>query len=54
MRGVQSSGKYWKSCHDAEKHLHRQLARDETLQDALWEKSIEAIGKFEESLGVRL
>uniref|UniRef100_A0A914CVB7 Retinol dehydrogenase 14 n=1 Tax=Acrobeloides nanus TaxID=290746 RepID=A0A914CVB7_9BILA len=41
------SGRYYADCNDAEKDLHKDLARDESLQDALWSKSLEFIKKFE-------
>uniref|UniRef100_A0A914CWX8 Uncharacterized protein n=1 Tax=Acrobeloides nanus TaxID=290746 RepID=A0A914CWX8_9BILA len=41
------SGNYYADCHESEKDLHTALARDESLQDALWEKSVEFIQKFE-------
>uniref|UniRef100_A0A914EK91 Uncharacterized protein n=1 Tax=Acrobeloides nanus TaxID=290746 RepID=A0A914EK91_9BILA len=41
------SGRYYADCNDAEKDLHTALARDESLQDALWSKSLEFIKKFE-------
>uniref|UniRef100_A0A914DWN9 Uncharacterized protein n=1 Tax=Acrobeloides nanus TaxID=290746 RepID=A0A914DWN9_9BILA len=41
------SGRYYADCNDAEKDLHKALARDESLQDALWSKSLEFIKKFE-------
>ncbi|ETN73919.1 hypothetical protein NECAME_13339 [Necator americanus] len=41
------SGKYWESCWDDEKNFDEQLARDEELQDALWEKTDKLLDKFE-------
>ncbi|VDM60197.1 unnamed protein product [Angiostrongylus costaricensis] len=41
------SGKYWESCWDDEKNLDVQLARDEELQDALWEKTNKLLDSFE-------
>lgn len=43
------SGKYYESCWDDEKALHAALAHDQVLQDALWDRSMEFIHKFEES-----
>ncbi|WKX95823.1 hypothetical protein Q1695_012346 [Nippostrongylus brasiliensis] len=43
------SGKYWESCWDDERNLDAQLARDELLQDALWEKTDKLLDKFEAS-----
>lgn len=43
------SGKYWESCWDDEKNLDVQLARDERLQDALWEKTDKLLDSFETS-----
>uniref|UniRef100_A0A158P9X0 SDR family NAD(P)-dependent oxidoreductase n=1 Tax=Angiostrongylus cantonensis TaxID=6313 RepID=A0A158P9X0_ANGCA len=43
------SGKYWESCWDDEKNLDVQLARDEELQDALWEKTNKLLDSFETS-----
>ncbi|KAK5972775.1 hypothetical protein GCK32_006084 [Trichostrongylus colubriformis] len=43
------SGKYWESCWDDEKNLDVQLARDEYLQNALWEKTDKILDKFEAS-----
>uniref|UniRef100_A0A914EPX6 WW domain-containing oxidoreductase n=1 Tax=Acrobeloides nanus TaxID=290746 RepID=A0A914EPX6_9BILA len=43
------SGKYYESCWDDEKSLSKLLAHDEALQDALWEKSVELVKKYEES-----
>jgi len=44
-----ASGKYYESCWDDEKALQKNLAHDEELQDALWNKSLEFIKKFEDS-----
>ncbi|CAJ0608266.1 unnamed protein product [Cylicocyclus nassatus] len=41
------SGKYWESCWDDEKNLDAELARDLTLQDALWEKTDILLDKYE-------
>uniref|UniRef100_A0A915DMU1 Uncharacterized protein n=1 Tax=Ditylenchus dipsaci TaxID=166011 RepID=A0A915DMU1_9BILA len=41
------SGKYYESCWDDEKGLAKGLAHDTLLQDALWQKSLELINKFE-------
>ncbi|KAH7696088.1 Protein E04F6.15 [Aphelenchoides avenae] len=41
------SGKYYESCWDDEKELQKSLAHDVELQDALWQKSLEMIQKFE-------
>ncbi|KAH7715509.1 Protein DC2.5 [Aphelenchoides avenae] len=41
------SGKYYESCWDDEKELQKTLAHDTELQDALWQKSLEMIQKFE-------
>jgi WW domain-containing oxidoreductase len=41
------SGKYYEHCWDDEKSLHKALAHDTDLQDALWQKSVELIQKFE-------
>ncbi|PIO58620.1 hypothetical protein TELCIR_19939 [Teladorsagia circumcincta] len=43
------SGKYWESCWDDEKNLAVGLARDEHLQNALWEKTDKILDKFEAS-----
>ncbi|KHJ75195.1 hypothetical protein OESDEN_25189 [Oesophagostomum dentatum] len=43
------SGKYWESCWDDEKNLDTGLARDEELQDALWEKTDELLDRYEAS-----
>ncbi|XGW12103.1 hypothetical protein V3C99_013074 [Haemonchus contortus] len=43
------SGKYWESCWDDEKNLDVQLARDEALQNALWEKTDKILDTFEAS-----
>ncbi|RCN48140.1 oxidoreductase, short chain dehydrogenase/reductase family protein [Ancylostoma caninum] len=43
------SGKYWESCWDDEKNLDAQLARDEQLQDALWDKTDKLLDKYESS-----
>ncbi|KAJ1370232.1 hypothetical protein KIN20_031921 [Parelaphostrongylus tenuis] len=43
------SGKYWESCWDDEKNLDVELARDEQLQDALWEKTNKLLDSFETS-----
>ncbi|EPB79112.1 oxidoreductase, short chain dehydrogenase/reductase family protein [Ancylostoma ceylanicum] len=43
------SGKYWESCWDDEKNLDVQLARDEELQDALWDKTDKLLDKYESS-----
>ncbi|PIO54902.1 hypothetical protein TELCIR_23723, partial [Teladorsagia circumcincta] len=39
------SGKYWESCWDDEKNLAVGLARDEHLQNALWEKTDKILDK---------
>ncbi|KJH51426.1 oxidoreductase, short chain dehydrogenase/reductase family protein [Dictyocaulus viviparus] len=41
------SGKYWESCWDDEKNLDVQLARDEQLQDALWDKTDKLLDVYE-------
>jgi WW domain-containing oxidoreductase len=41
------SGKFYESCWDDEKSLQKTLAHDRDLQDALWQKSLEMIQKFE-------
>ncbi|KAH7702986.1 Protein E04F6.15, partial [Aphelenchoides avenae] len=41
------SGKYYESCWDDEKELQKSLAHDVELQDALWQKSLDMIQKFE-------
>ncbi|KAK6054369.1 oxidoreductase, short chain dehydrogenase/reductase family protein [Cooperia oncophora] len=43
------SGKYWESCWDDEKNLCVELARDEHLQNALWERTDKILDKFEAS-----
>ncbi|VDO06574.1 unnamed protein product [Haemonchus placei] len=43
------SGKYWESCWDDEKNLDVPLARDESLQTALWEKTDKILDTFEAS-----
>ncbi|EYB85959.1 hypothetical protein Y032_0287g1436 [Ancylostoma ceylanicum] len=43
------SGRYWESCWDAEASLDAPLARDEELQDALWEKTDKLLDKYESS-----
>ncbi|VDM73479.1 unnamed protein product [Strongylus vulgaris] len=45
----QVSGKYWEECWDDERDLSVQLARDEELQDALWEKTNQLLDKYEAS-----
>lgn len=40
---------YYLDCHASEKDLHKEIARDEALQDALWEKSLELVKKFEQT-----
>uniref|UniRef100_A0A7E4VKL4 NAD(P)-binding protein n=1 Tax=Panagrellus redivivus TaxID=6233 RepID=A0A7E4VKL4_PANRE len=42
------SDHYYESCYNADENLHA-LAKDEALQDALWEKSLEFVKKFEDS-----
>ncbi|CCD68547.1 DeHydrogenases, Short chain [Caenorhabditis elegans] len=39
------SGRYWESCWDDELNLDEKVARDEELQEALWEYSEELVGK---------
>ncbi|MFH4982920.1 hypothetical protein AB6A40_009629 [Gnathostoma spinigerum] len=41
------SGKYYDNCWDDEEGLSKELAHDEDLQDAVWQKSMEIIKKFE-------
>jgi NAD(P)-dependent dehydrogenase (short-subunit alcohol dehydrogenase family) len=43
------SGKYYESCWDDENSLQKNLAHDTDFQDALWQRSLEFIKKFEES-----
>uniref|UniRef100_A0A914DWQ9 Uncharacterized protein n=1 Tax=Acrobeloides nanus TaxID=290746 RepID=A0A914DWQ9_9BILA len=43
------SGKYYEDCHEDESNLHKELTRNEILQDALWQKSMEIIQNFEQS-----
>jgi NAD(P)-dependent dehydrogenase (short-subunit alcohol dehydrogenase family) len=43
------SGKYYESCWDDENSLNKPLAHDVDFQDALWQKSLQLINKFEES-----
>ncbi|VDK56088.1 unnamed protein product [Anisakis simplex] len=46
---LQESGKYYENCCDGENGLSGALAHDEALQDALWDKSVELIGKYEKN-----
>ncbi|CAI2343290.1 unnamed protein product [Caenorhabditis sp. 36 PRJEB53466] len=43
------SGKYWESCWDDEKTLYNEVARDEELQDAVWEHSQKLLNKLLDS-----
>jgi len=47
VSGFQDSGKYYENCWDGEGRLHKQLAHDQELQDALWERSMEQVRQFE-------
>jgi hypothetical protein len=40
---------YYEDRHEDERNLHKELTRNEILQDALWQKSIEIIQSFERS-----
>ncbi|CAI4233012.1 unnamed protein product [Auanema sp. JU1783] len=44
---AQISGKYWEGCWDDEKNLDKEVAHDEALQEALWQKTDEIIDQFE-------
>jgi WW domain-containing oxidoreductase len=42
-----NSGRYFENCWDDEKRLHTVLARDEALQDALWNHTEDFLREFE-------